>query len=434
MPRSSRPDPADLRARPIEDSRNGFTGWVAQLPEMRGLCTPAVDGGRLFVGAGFGSYAFYALDARSGQLLWHRRTSDDGPTAAVYCDDRVVFNTESCTVFALDAASGETVWERWLGDPLLAQPAAADGRVFMAYPARGAHRLAALDLSDGRSLWEATITADVITAPVVADGAVYISTWDGQVWSFDAESGAQRSRENLNATSAPWIWKGEIYVARREAGRGGQADVHESVWAHKKQAWARHTAMRRAAYLESKRLTRRGAEQVRQDEAVGFGFAPAAAKLGYAEARVGEHTVSGAWRHQGSRPCVWNGRLFTTTGDQLSATDTESREELWSWRGSQIADDRALSPPAAVNGRVYAGSHGGGLYSWEAETGRIRWQVRLDRPVAWQPAIHDGWIYAGLEDGRVVALHTGDPLDDGWAMWGGGPGHNGASGSDSPTR
>jgi Ca-activated chloride channel family protein len=419
-----------MQTRSFKDSRTGFSGWLADLPERRGLCTPAVDGGRLFVGAGFGSYAFYALDARTGRLAWHRRTSDDGPTAAVHCDGRVVFNTESCTVFALDAASGEVAWERWLGDPLLAQPAAADGRVFMAYPARGAHCLAALDLADGRHLWEVPITADVITAPVVAEGAVYISTWDGQVWSFDAESGAVRSCENLNATSAPWVWRGEIYVARREAGRGGAADVHESVWARKKASWARHTRMQRAAYLESKRLTPRGDRQARDDAAVGFGAAPPAAKLGYSEARVGEHTVSGAWRHQGSRPCVWNGCLFTTTGERLSATDAESGEEVWSWRAPQIADDRALSPPAVVNGRVYAGSHGGTLYSWEADTGRVRWEARLGGAAIWQPAIHDGWIYTGLEHGRVVALHTGDPLDDGWAMWGGGPGHNGATGSD----
>jgi len=35
-----------------------------------------------------------------------------------------------------------------------------------------------------------------------------------------------------------------------------------------------------------------------------------------------------------------------------------------------------------------------------------------------------GRIFAGLEDGTLTAFETGDPKDDGWPMWGGGPAHN----------
>jgi outer membrane protein assembly factor BamB len=46
------------------------------------LATPAVVDGKVFLGGGFGSYEFYALDAKTGKLLWQYRTGDDGPTAA----------------------------------------------------------------------------------------------------------------------------------------------------------------------------------------------------------------------------------------------------------------------------------------------------------------------------------------------------------------
>jgi hypothetical protein len=36
-----------------------------------------------------------------------------------------------------------------------------------------------------------------------------------------------------------------------------------------------------------------------------------------------------------------------------------------------------------------------------------------------------GRVFAGLEDGSLVSFKTNAPLDDGWPMWGGGPGHNG---------
>jgi hypothetical protein len=38
------------------------------IPGQRPLATPAVAEGRLFLGGGFGSYDFYALDAAIGQV------------------------------------------------------------------------------------------------------------------------------------------------------------------------------------------------------------------------------------------------------------------------------------------------------------------------------------------------------------------------------
>src|SRR5215470_19315134 len=110
----------------FHDDTTGFDGWRVVLEPRQGVPTPAVCRGRLFVGGGFGSYDFFALDAATGAQAWHLRTTDDGPTAAVLSDGFVVFNTESCTLEVVDAMSGRVVWEKWLGDPLMAQPAVMD--------------------------------------------------------------------------------------------------------------------------------------------------------------------------------------------------------------------------------------------------------------------------------------------------------------------
>jgi len=55
----------------------------------------------------------------------------------------------------------------------------------------------------------------------------------------------------------------------------------------------------------------------------------------------------------------------------------------------------------------------------------VLWDVPVRAPCHWQPVVSDGWVFAGLEDGSLVGFRTGDELDDGWPMWGGGPGHNG---------
>src|SRR4051812_96991 len=62
--------------------REGKAGWKVTLPGRRPLATPAVVGGKVFLGGGFGSHEFHALDAKTGQPVWVHRTDDDGPGAA----------------------------------------------------------------------------------------------------------------------------------------------------------------------------------------------------------------------------------------------------------------------------------------------------------------------------------------------------------------
>ncbi len=412
---------------PFEDREWGFLGWEVRLHGERELPTPCVGGGLVFLGGGFGSYEFYALDADTGRLAWARHTSDDGPTAATLAGDRVLFNTESCTLCCHEAGSGRLVWERWLGDPLLAQPAVGDGRVFMAYPNEGQHRLAAFRIADGQPLWQTELPGDLISAPVFAEGHVWASTWDGSVACFDPLEGKRLWSRDMRATSAPWVWRGEAFVSRREGDSEG--DPRESTHRASREQLRRAQKLRPAAYYRAKRGTPPDDLFCASDAGVGFGSAPASAKLDQAERLVGWTSVHSAWRHQGSRPCVWQGLLFGVAGDVLTATRAEARDtepELWSWQAPAGPDgERGLTPPVVTNGRVYAGCADGRIRSWDAETGRLRWSADVGAPVAWPPVVWRGWVYAGLGAGRLVGFRTGDAEDHGWAMWGGGMGHNG---------
>jgi outer membrane protein assembly factor BamB len=173
----------------FKDGGAGFAGWRVRIGSGCGIPTPAFAGDSVIVGGGFGSYEVYALDVGTGRLRWQVDTEDDGPTAAVVLDGTALFNTESCTLMAVDAATGMVRWEKWLGDPLLAQPAAADGRVLMVFPRNESHWLGAFDLRTGKLQWKTRLEHDVITAPVVANGHVYVATWDGSVTCLDATDG-----------------------------------------------------------------------------------------------------------------------------------------------------------------------------------------------------------------------------------------------------
>lgn len=432
---------------PFHESATGFSGWRVRLDPTRSVPTPAVSDGRIFVGGGFGSYDFFAFDARTGNPVWHLHTKDDGPTAGVLADGLLAFNTESCTLEVVDLATGQVLWERWLGDPLLAQPAVMDGCVFMAYPHAGEHRLGCFSLRDGKPLWATRLDHDVITAPVVAEGKVYLSTFDGTVWCIDPHSGRVHWIQQLQATSAPWVYEGDVFVAHRQdqatgSRQAGQAERtrsaealaaeppvpreqtsrYDSSTGRFKSSWQ----LKAAAYLSKSSGQRQKMAYQQMDSSVGFGVAPGSAKLHAAEQLVGENLVSRTWRFQGSRPVVVNGVLYDTTGDRLEASDCRSGELLWSWQDAAVTEgERRLTPPAVAHGRVWAGTWDGRILSWDALTGTVRWAVKVGAPCHWQPVVHEGFVYAGLEDGTLVGFATGDPLDTDWPMWGGGCGHNG---------
>ena len=405
--------------------------WRRKLNRGRGIPSAAVDDGVVVTGGGFGSYDMYGLDAKTGEPLWRHRTKDDGPTAAVVSGSFVAYNTESCTLEVLDVKTGTRLWSHWLGDPMLAQPAIGSRQVYAVYPSRGGHSLGAFRLEDGEPLWSVRLAHDVITAPVLVGSQVYLSTFDGSVHAVDAGSGQMLWTRQMGATSAPWVHGSEVFVSHRSDDHTGpEAEPAPSERTSRFErgggTWRASYERKRAEYLDASWGRQRKGAYALWDSAAGFGSPPGSAKLDRVKELLGEASVSRAWRYQGSRPVVADGVLYDTTGDRLEARALDTGALIWSWQTDGVEGERRITPPAVANGRVWIGTWGGSVVSFDAKTGGIRWDASLGVPVHWQPVVCGGRIFAGLQNGELVCLETGDPLDDGWPMWGGGPGHNGA--------
>jgi hypothetical protein len=218
-------------------------GWVARIPDAGQLPAVAYGGDKIFVSGGFDSVTFYGLDAATGRIDWATTNlEDNGPTAAVYDDGRVVFNTESCTVFALDARTGKRVWLRKLGDPTLAQTAVADRIVFAAHPAEGGHELSAFRVDNGAWLWSRWVGGELLASPVVAGDSVYASTVAGWTFAFGKRDGRPLWRKLLRATTAPWPAGDELFVTRRHGGKEQQIVVAAATGAILREHDASHGA------------------------------------------------------------------------------------------------------------------------------------------------------------------------------------------------
>jgi Ca-activated chloride channel family protein len=428
---------------------DGRSGWVLRLPGGRPIATPAYADGMLFVGGGYGSHEFYAVDAETGRVIWKIQTGDDGPTAAVVADGLVAFNTESCTLVVVDEWSGRVIWQEWLGDPLMSQPAIDKGILYMAHPAAtgrpqkraefhprpaspgGSHRLLAADLRTGRHIWEQEISGDVITAPVLSDGTVYFTTFDGSSYALNAADGSLLWLKVNAATSAPVIANGQLYETRK--GLAGKEMMEGLARVDAKQGNARDKdliAKSKADYLRKDSgggVAISAQATAALDSSVGFGAAPPSAKLAQANSNLGVSSVAGAWAFQGSRAAVSKGQILNAQGNYINSVRASDGRQSWQAEvvGSHAATGgQIFSPPSVGRDFLYLAGADGHLVSVNQSDGGVGFSYALKAPIAFQPALAKGNVYAGTSDGRLICLKTGNKDADGWYAWGGNSQHN----------
>jgi outer membrane protein assembly factor BamB len=92
--------------------------------------------------------------------------------------------------------------------------------------------------------------------------------------------------------------------------------------------------------------------------------------------------------------------------------------------GSQEPIDSVVTPPAIVNDMVFVANAAGNVFALSAETGEVLWQDDVKRPVDFQLAIVQGRVYVPTRNGQLFVSRRATQ-DDGWAMWGATPEHNG---------
>lgn len=178
-----------------------------------GMTSPAVAGGRVFVGSG---ESLYALDAATGSLLWA------APTDTLFSSPAVVhgrvFVGGGPNTYALDAATGKIIWKTLtgsFGSGIWTSPAVVDGRVFVGSNDAFTPNTYALDAETGAILWvEYNPIEVVLSSPAVANGVVFIASNDSAFTAHDADDGSILWRASISAAnSSPAVANGVVYAS-----------------------------------------------------------------------------------------------------------------------------------------------------------------------------------------------------------------------------
>jgi eukaryotic-like serine/threonine-protein kinase len=161
----------------------------------------AVANGVLYVGCS--DYNLYALDAKTGKLLWSYATGASVSTPVV--SGGVVYATSDQT-YSLNASTGALIWKtpafsRWA-------PAVVGNTVYVS-----SDQVYALNASTGATVWKYPVSAT--SAPAVAGNAVYVTS--GQVYALKAATGTLIWSYPVVSGNTPAIALGRVYVGAQDA-------------------------------------------------------------------------------------------------------------------------------------------------------------------------------------------------------------------------
>lgn len=177
--------------------------WYVDLPEQRGQeATPIIRDGVMFTTAAWSEV--FALDAATGEQLWHFDPEvDKAWSVKVCCDvvnrgialweDKAIFGTLDGRLIALDAKTGAEVWSVSTVDTskpysITGAPRIANGKVFIGnggaeFGVRG--YVSAYDVKTGEMLWRFYTVpgnpAEPVENPILTEAA---KTWKGEWWAL----------------------------------------------------------------------------------------------------------------------------------------------------------------------------------------------------------------------------------------------------------
>jgi len=318
------------------------TSWI-YAAGTEGFSSPAVVGGRVFVGSTIGKV--YALDESTATLIWSYDTgSNMWLSSPALANGRVLIGLTNGKVIALNQSTGTLLWSYTTGGYIYASPAVANGRVFIG---SNDGKVYALNESTGGLLWSYTTGGRVVSSPAVANGKLFIGSDDRRIYAFQETSGSlvwSYTTGGWIDGSSPAVVGDRVFVGSRD----------NKVYAF--------------------------------DESTGT--------------LLWSYTTGGDVR---SSPAVAYGKVFVGSDDnKVYALNQSTGAPIWSYLTDAIV---TTSAPAVADSKVFATTFGNEVLCLDANLGNLIWSyATMNRIETSSPAIANGKVFVGSFDGRIYAF------------------------------
>lgn len=351
------------------------------------------------------------------QLLWKFQAGGGIISSPAIADGTVYFGSNDGYLYALDIVTGKEKWKFGTGSAVRSSPAVGNKVVYIG-SADG--NLYAVATKTGQEKWKFKTAGTIASSPAITDGVVYIGSYDGHLYAVNIKTGEEK-----------WKFK----TGRGIKSSPARADVPPSP----------HDSPELNPFVYSSPAI--------ADGVVYFGSGD---RYLYA---VDIQTGVEKWKFQSgdkifSSPAVADGVVYFHSEEYLYAVDSQTGQKKWvfeapgeilrspaitngvgfigsklarvrrrglleyraaylyainifvgqeKWKYELESDDKMTSPPAIAGDVVYFGVERH-LYAVDIQTGVRLWQFQTEGDVFTSPAIVDGVVYFGDDEGCLYAV------------------------------
>lgn len=332
----------------------------------------------------------YTVDTgpTTSTLKWTFTTGNTIPSSPAVVDGVVYVGNTDSELHAVNATDGSYIWNYTVGNQIETGPAVAGGRVFFSsYD----DKIWALNTSTGTHLWNFTTNDDLRSSPLVSNEVVYIGSDDGKLYALNASTGVHLWNYSTGnfIRSAPSTDGEKVYVTSYAKKVFAINISGNHTWNYTVETIGRNTAIFENGVVYLADSTELHAINASNGSGLWNITIPDIDDVSFCDSAVAE------------------GRLFVGTTDVVDSDPrvyafniTNDGSELWHIDvGAQV-----LSTPAVADGRVYFGSNDGRVYAVNATSGSHIWNYSIGSAVQSSPAIVGGIVYVGSANNKLYAF------------------------------
>ena len=318
--------------------------------------SPIVVGDRIYVGNSEGR--FFCVQKGDGSVAWSYATGGAIVGAAALGEGRVYVGSVDGFVYCLEAAAGSLLWRHRTEGPVLGCLALVDeSLVFGSTDGT----LRAVELETGRTLWKVDRGAPLSAPPAVREGVLYFGDEGGNLFAVKAADGA------------------EVWAAKLAGAVVGAPTI---------------TGDRLLVPLMS-----RSALQPPETEFLTAWNAADGTKLWSAEKPSAESVMGSPVVVGETVWCLMVGG--DTSNGVLRGFNLATGAKTAEQKLGVLVADAAL---AVAGNLIYLAGENGLVYFLDAATGAPHKPVQLGGAAYSSPAIADGRLYVGAQDGKLYCI------------------------------
>jgi outer membrane protein assembly factor BamB len=372
--------------------------------------------GKIFTGSFMNQQ--YALDAKTGAILWTALTRGPMIFNGAYSDGRYfIGGTDDNTMYCFNATDGQILWTYQPGTNgyFTTGPAVAYGLV---YEMNKDGYLYAINIQTGIPAWKYKGPDENLIwpgMPTVADGKIYVTT--GELAQYVTQYKTYSEFACLNAYTGQVIWTLPIEALPP---RESAIVAYGNLYIIPGSVTTAVDTTSGTEYTTDSELWAIGANSIPVSNWPMWRSDPTHSST----AQVGPSNLSLAWKFETngsviSSPSVVDGVAYVGSQDKnIYAIGAWSGSLIWKY----ATDGPVISSPAVANGRVYVGSEDGYAYSLDSNTGTLIWKTFVysnleftfgDLVLKSSPVVAEGKVYIGSLDGNLYALDE----NNGHVVW-----------------